>query len=128
MSTKLDFLLYTCPVENKWGGARYTRVRNFNGDGKMDIASAEGGNVYVNLSTGTGFVSQVWTVPNHWGDAGFTWVGDFNGDGKADIASASGTQIYMRLGTATRFANEVWYATAATSGAAAETWAPKPRS
>ena len=91
-----------------WGAADYTWVADFNGDGKSDIASANGGNVYLYLSSGLDFVLQAWTVPNAWGAAGYTWVADFNGDGKADIASANSGDVYMHLSTGSGFNNTTW--------------------
>jgi hypothetical protein len=91
-----------------WGGAGYRWVGDFNGDGRTDIATAFGGNVYVNLSTGTGFTQQIWTVPNNWGASEYTWVADFNGDGKSDIATANGGNIYVNLSTGTGFTQQVW--------------------
>src|SRR5262245_36908855 len=66
-------------------------VGDFNGDGKDDIATftrGSTGDVYVALSTGSGFVGTGWK----WHDS-FCYgtevplVGDFDGDGKADIAA-----------------------------------------
>jgi hypothetical protein len=96
------------PVPNHWGSSDYTWVGDFNGDGKTDIASASGGNVYMNLSTGTGFNSQTWPVPNRWGSSAYTWVGDFNGDRKTDIASASGENVYMNLSIDPGFSPQTW--------------------
>ncbi len=87
----------TWTVPNAWGGSGYTWAGDFNGDGKTDIASANGGSIYVHLSTGSGFDNQTWTVPSAWGGSGYTWAGDFNGDGKTDIASANGGSIYVHL-------------------------------
>ena len=95
-------------VPNNWGGPPYVWTGDFNGDGKTDIASAVGGNIYVNLSTGSGFTQQVWTVPNNWGNSPLVWTGDFNGDGKTDIASAVGGNIYVNLSTGSGFVQQVW--------------------
>jgi hypothetical protein len=91
-----------------WGSSSYTWVADFNLDGKADIASANGGNVYVYLSTGLDFTLETWTVPNSWGAPEYTWVADFNGDGRADIASANGGNVYMHLSTGTSFTNLTW--------------------
>jgi hypothetical protein len=84
-----------------WGGAGYTWVADFNGDGKADIASANGPHIHMKLSnTGsgfTGFTSEIWTPGGNWSAAANTFVGDFNGDGRADIASVSGTVVNMKL-------------------------------
>ncbi|WP_367171467.1 FG-GAP-like repeat-containing protein, partial [uncultured Thiobacillus sp.] len=93
---------------NTWADAGYTWVGDFNGDGKTDIATALSGNIYVRLSTGSGFDNQTWVVPNTWGGSGYTWVGDFNGDGKTDIASANGGNIYVHLSTGSGFDNQIW--------------------
>jgi hypothetical protein len=46
----------TWPVANWWGQAGYTFVRDFNGDGRADIATAIGGSINLMTSTGSGFV------------------------------------------------------------------------
>lgn len=93
---------------HQWGDADNTWTGDFNGDGKTDIASARGGNIYMKFYTDSGFDSEVWTVPNIWGSSSYTWAGDFNGDGLTDIASAKGGNIHMNLSTGTRFDKEVW--------------------
>jgi RHS repeat-associated protein len=90
---------------------------DFNGDGLSDIASAYGGNVYMKLSTGSGFTSQTWTVPAAWGEAGYTWLGDFNGDGLSDIASAKFGNVYMHLSTGKGFTSQTWTVPNAWGGA-----------
>jgi C1A family cysteine protease len=102
------FKVKTWLVDGKWGTSDYTWVGDFNGDKKADIASASYGNVYMKLSTGTGFVSQTWTVDGKWGGSDYTWVADFNGDGKTDIASAAGGNVYMKLSTGTGFNSQTW--------------------
>jgi len=95
-------------VPSHWGGSTYTWQGDFNGDGRSDIASASGGNIYMKLATGNSFKTATWKVPSHWGGAAYTWAADFNGDGLTDIASASGGNIYMKLSTGSGFKAETW--------------------
>jgi len=115
------FASSTWTGSNAWGGAGYTWAADFNGDGKTDMASANGGSVYMKLATASGFTQQTWTVPSQWGGSGYTWVGDFNGDGKADIASANGGSVYMRLSTGSGFQSATW-TTTSSWGDAGYTW------
>ncbi len=109
-------------LPDNWGSSSYTWVGDFNGDGITDIASANGGNIYVNLGAGNGgFTQYLWTVPNNWGSSSYTWVGDFNGDGKTDIASANGGNIYVNLSTGTGFTQAVW-TVPANWGSSSYTW------
>ncbi|MBV1854509.1 VCBS repeat domain-containing M23 family metallopeptidase [Catellatospora tritici] len=82
---------------------------DFNGDGKDDVVTFTGGtlgDVYVGLSTGTGFLGGAkwhdWFAPG----AEVPVVGDFNGDGKDDIATfthdAQG-DVFVALSTGTGF-------------------------
>ncbi|MEU6076372.1 N-acetylmuramoyl-L-alanine amidase [Micromonospora sp. NPDC047074] len=89
---------------------------DFNGDGKDDIvAFTHGslGDVYVGLSTGTGFLPGAkwhdWFAPG----AEVAAVGDVNGDGKDDIVTfthdAAG-DVYVALSTGSSFgAGQKWH-------------------
>jgi PKD repeat protein len=105
---EVEFTHETWSVPNSWGGTGYSWTGDFNGDGLTDIASADSGKVYMNLSTGNRFQSETWSVPNSWGGAGYSWTGDFNGDGLTDIASAYEGNVYMNLSTGNRFQSETW--------------------
>ncbi len=77
-------------------------VADFNGDGKMDLASSSAGQMYVSLAneTGTGFLpSALWgQLVYDGGGTRNTRVGDFNGDGFADMVSYSDeTHVRMYL-------------------------------
>lgn len=54
---------------SSWGGSGFTWPGDFNGDGLIDIATANGGTIWVKRSTGSGFIQETWTTsaPN-WGD------------------------------------------------------------
>ena len=104
----LGFSQQNWTVPNQWGSSDYTWSGDFDGDGRTDIASANGGNIYVKLSTGSGFTQQVWPVPANWGSSSYTWTGDFNGDGKTDIATAIGGNVYVNLSTGSGFTQQVW--------------------
>ena len=104
---------------------------DFNGDGKIDIATItkNGGGgwrnwVAMELSTGTGFSSTLWSAntPLHMrnGGSGNDYrflTGDFNGDGKTDIATITKNGgggwrdwVAMELSTGTGFSSTLWSA------------------
>ncbi len=91
-----------------WGNSNYSYAGDFNGDGKVDLASAHNGNVYMFINKGDRFESQVWKVSGRWGKYKDTWIGDFNGDGKTDIASANTGDIFMYISKGDRFESQVW--------------------
>jgi hypothetical protein len=103
----------------KWHGyfsldGEVPAVGDFNGDGKDDIATFVGdtktgsgrGDVYVSLSTGSGFgLAKVWH--GNFSTAGAVpRVGDFNGDGMDDIAfftRGTTADVYVALSTGSYF-------------------------
>src|SRR5262245_59588194 len=96
-------------------GSEIPLVGDFNGDGKDDIATfTRGGygDVYVALSTGSGFSGTGWK----WHDAfcsgpEIPHVGDFNGDGNDDIATftrGNTGDIYVALSTGYSFSGTGW--------------------
>jgi len=102
-------------VTKSWGAAGNTWAGDFNGDGRLDLATRTGPEperVYMTLSTPTRpYVGEVWPVEPTWnGASGYNWVGDFNGDGKADIAAGNGAVVYMKLAnaTGTGFDSQTW--------------------
>jgi hypothetical protein len=91
---------------------------DFNGDGRDDIAyftRGSSGDVYVSLSTGSGF-----GTPVKWHDS-FSLgseaplVGDFNGDGKFDVATftrGTSADVYVALSNGSSFVGNAvrWHA------------------
>ncbi len=79
-------------------------VGDFNGDGKLDLAVANGGNSYpppssVSIMTGDGTGNFNPTSFLITGDgASGVAVGDFNGDGKLDLAVTSCGDLYCQAG------------------------------
>jgi autotransporter-associated beta strand protein len=106
-STSNPFVQVTTSTPMGW---RDVLTGDFNGDGKQDIAGRDAaGHWWVALSTGSGFLNELWTI---W-STGVTWLdvqrGDFNGDGKADIAGrASNGQWWVALSTGSGFDNHLW--------------------
>ena len=96
------------PVQNTWGSSGYTVAGDFNGDGRTDIASANGGTIFVKQSTGSGFTNLAYSVSNTWGGDGWTYAGDFNQDGYSDIASPNGGSLYLKLGSPSGFNSTTW--------------------
>jgi hypothetical protein len=100
-------------------GDELPAVGDFNGDGKDDIAafvrdSSKGsarGDVYVAVSTGSGFgPGQIWHGNFCLGDQ-IPRVGDFNGDGKDDVACFARNQsdVYVAISTGSAFKSpEKW--------------------
>ncbi|MDH4161836.1 MAG: FG-GAP-like repeat-containing protein [Nitrospirota bacterium] len=99
-----------------WGQSVW--VGDFNGDGRMDIATGTinglfggPGTLWVKISTGNYFIEQLWwsgtytplIIPNS------EWIGDFNGDGRTDIASLySNSQISIKQSTGFSFTEQLY--------------------
>lgn len=109
-STGSSFQTITTNISSHWGEWQYTRIGDFNGDGKTDIASADGyyGNVYMFFSDGNGFVREAWAGGTDWGHSTYTFIGDFSGDGRDDIATAIGGNVVMRFSDGNRFYIQNW--------------------
>jgi hypothetical protein len=89
-------------------------VGDVNGDGRDDIVTftrGSTGDVYVALSTGTGFGAGVKWADNFCYGAERPSVGDFDGDGRDDIVTfTGGTQAdaYVSLSNGSAFVQEAW--------------------
>ena len=70
------------------GGPQSIALGDFNGDGKADVAVANGYGVGILLGNGDGSLRPEVTY-SAGGTTCFVAVGDFNGDGKADVAVAN---------------------------------------
>ncbi|HEY3053462.1 MAG TPA: VCBS repeat-containing protein [Thermoanaerobaculia bacterium] len=100
-----------------WGPAAWTFVGDFNGDGRADIASANGNVVNMKLSASDGrLTNATWLVEPSWGAASYARVGDFDGDGQADIASPDGGTVHMKLSRGDHFDSQDWPAPIAWGG------------
>ncbi len=122
-----------------WGGASYIRLGDFDGDGRLQIASPDGGLIWVKRPGVCSSAPNCLVEENEngfsagyaWGSSDYTWVGDFNGDGRDDIASGSASPIntvYMRLATGgalpslTGFSPESWATPGAQWGGVGYNW------
>jgi RHS repeat-associated protein len=100
---------------NNWAGYQYKGFADMNGDGKPDLwyVTPSSANVYVRLSSGTGFgAASLWVTASSW--AGYPWFSfqDMNGDGKADLwyVINSSSKVMVALSTGTGFATPVLWA------------------
>ncbi|WP_224367865.1 FG-GAP-like repeat-containing protein [Hyalangium versicolor] len=120
------------PLRMREGGTSATYesfVGDFNGDGRSDVATLSrdatgswSNNILVDLSTGSGFVTQWWraTTPLHMRNGGSdslynVFVGDFDGDGRSDLATISpnggggwASWLAVERSSGTGFISEVW--------------------
>jgi FG-GAP-like repeat len=97
----------------------YPLVGDFDGDGRMDLASvgwnSAGVNVTVLLSTGTAFQpASLWAENLKWSFSATSLIpGDFNGDGKTDLAAVrqvgESLRVDVVLSEGSRFVDaQVW--------------------
>lgn len=97
---------------------RLTRLGDFNGDGKTDVAQFIDGSITLLLSTGSSFTTSPvasTTAYLYIPEKGLH-VGDFNGDGKADIAHVQpvftgggyAPKIVVLLSTGRSFVEQDW--------------------
>ncbi len=78
-----------------------TRPGDFNGDGKSDLVTRDGNNLFTYFSNGNGTFQKVaFPITNAEFDSLYVWAGDFNGDGRTDIATYKNSKIitYFSLG------------------------------
>jgi hypothetical protein len=88
------------------------KVGDFNGDGKADIVGRwrEGGQWWMAQSTGSAFISSLWTTwstATAWANVG---VGDIDGNGLPDIIgrSTQNGQWWAGLSTSSNFTTQFW--------------------
>jgi hypothetical protein len=95
-------------------GTEFPAVGDFNGDGRVDIATFTRGSVadvYVALSTGSGFAPSTKWHSNFAVGTEIPAVGDFDGDGRDDIVTFTrGTtaDVYVSLSDGIRFGQDGW--------------------
>lgn len=103
---------------NASANMRLTRLGDFNGDGKTDVAQFIDGSITLLLSTGSSFTTSPvasTTAYLYIPEKGLH-VGDFNGDGKADIAHVQpvftgggyAPKIVVLLSTGRSFVEQDW--------------------
>lgn len=85
------------------GNSKFTRVGDFNGDGKADMVSwingSNGDQILMFISTGNSFTDQRIDsdIINNPYFGPLMWLGDFDGDGKTDIAAWSSSQTAIKM-------------------------------
>jgi hypothetical protein len=80
-----------------YAGSPPTVTADFNGDGKPDLASADG-TVQLGNGDGTFKTGTPWTTGQSVTSATPIAAADFNGDGKPDLVFSSGTSLFVLLG------------------------------
>jgi hypothetical protein len=79
-----------------YAGSPPTVTADFNGDGKPDLASADG-TVQLGNGDGTFKTGTPWTTGQSVASTAAIAAADFNGDGKLDLVVSSGTSLYVLL-------------------------------
>jgi hypothetical protein len=79
--------------------ATYVWPGDYNGDGRVDLATYKNSNIITYLSKGDGtYHKLIQAVSSAEFDAIYTWSGDYNGDGKGDLFTIKNfTTIYTYL-------------------------------
>ena len=72
---------------------------DFNGDGKLDLVTAIGSNVFVLPGNGDGSFGDPIASGGPSATISFVYVADLNGDGKPDLILVTSTGTYTELGT-----------------------------
>jgi hypothetical protein len=85
-----------------WGGDGYNWLGDFDGDGRDDIISAVGSQLFVREFTDTALGGFFTLRPTYivsgavYGSASFTWVADLDGDEKDEVITASAGNIWVK--------------------------------
>ncbi|MDZ4345213.1 MAG: RHS repeat-associated core domain-containing protein [Candidatus Binatia bacterium] len=110
-ATGNNFDIQAWPGTNLYANYKYNFPGDFDGDGRIDIASRSGADtVTMHLATGTGFTVTTWSCALN--TNGVNYVGDFNGDGRSDILVwNSSTSVRVCLSSGTGFTPVIWTGT-----------------
>jgi hypothetical protein len=100
-----------------WRTDRHVRtVADVNGDGRADVVAFGNADVYVSLSTGSGFAFPAWAVPGFGYNQGWRVgehvraLADVSGDGLDDIVGFGDDGVYLALATPSGVFSTPFYA------------------
>ena len=121
-----EFEFAESTMNSSWGTTPWVLVEDYNNDGRDDVASANGGNVYMNLATAPflsggklflHFTSAVWPVSGSWGTTNYAAAGTpSSGAGYIMSPKTGTTNIYLKTPSGSSSFNASTWTTNSTWG------------